>query len=91
MATQGLVVESRQSPGQQVPERTAWFLPGLRMLILGLAVVVAGVTLIWRAGSFSGDAATALIWLGVLILVAGAIVLRGLTAVVPGQIGRAHV
>ena len=77
-----------QLSGQQAPERTARFWPGIRMLVLGLAVLIVGVALLWLARRFSGDAATALIWLGALVLVAGALVLRGLTAVVPG---RAHV
>jgi regulator of protease activity HflC (stomatin/prohibitin superfamily) len=80
--------ERNQLSGQQAPERRARFLPGIRMLVLGLAVLIVGVALLWLAGRFSGDAATALIWLGALVLVAGALVLRGLTAVVPG---RAHV
>ena len=77
-----------QPSGQQAPERRAGFLPGIRMLVLGLAVLISGVALLWLAGRFSGDAATALVWLGALVLVAGALLLRGLTAVVPG---RAHV
>jgi regulator of protease activity HflC (stomatin/prohibitin superfamily) len=51
-------------------------------------ILVGGITLIWRSGQFSGEAATALIWAGALVLVAGVLVARGLTAVVPG---RAHV
>src|SRR5258706_3709662 len=74
--------------GQQAPERTARFWPGIRMLVLGLAVLIVGIALLWLARRFSGDAATALVWLGALVLVAGALLLRGLTAVVPG---RAHV
>jgi hypothetical protein len=77
-----------QISGQQAPERTAWFIPGIRMLVLGLAVVIIGIALIWLAGRFSGDAVTGLRWLGALVLVAGLLVLRGLTPVVPG---RAHV
>jgi regulator of protease activity HflC (stomatin/prohibitin superfamily) len=80
--------ERNQISGQQAPERRARFLPGVRMLVLGLAVVTVGIALIWLAGRFSGDAATALIWLGALVLAAGALLLRGLTAVAPG---RAHV
>jgi regulator of protease activity HflC (stomatin/prohibitin superfamily) len=80
--------ERNQLSGQQAPERRARFLPGIRMLVLGVAVLIVGVALLWLARRFSGDAATALIWLGALVLVAGALVLRGLTAVVPG---RAHV
>jgi len=80
--------ERNQLSGQQAPERRARFLPGIRMLVLGLAVLIAGAALLWLARRFSGDAATALVWLGALVLVAGAGLLRGLTAVVPG---RAHV
>ena len=80
--------QRNQLSGQQAPERRARFLPGIRMLVLGLAVLIAGAALLWLARRFSGDAATALVWLGALVLVAGASLLRGLTAVVPG---RAHV
>jgi regulator of protease activity HflC (stomatin/prohibitin superfamily) len=80
--------ERNQLSGQQAPERRARFLPGIRMLVLGLAVVIVGIALLWLAGRFSGDAAPALVWPGALVLAAGLLVLRGLTAVVPG---RAHV
>jgi regulator of protease activity HflC (stomatin/prohibitin superfamily) len=80
--------ERNQLFGQQAPERRARFWPGIRMLVLGLGVLIVGAALLWLAGRFSGDAATALVWLGALVLVAGALLLRGLTAVVPG---RAHV
>ncbi len=80
--------ERNQLSGQQAPERRAWFLPGIRMLVLGLAGLIVGVAPLSLAGRFSGDAATALVWLGALVLVAGALLLRGLTTVVPG---RAHV
>src|SRR5215470_9569809 len=73
---------------QRVSERTARFVPGLRMLVLGIAALAAGIALIWLAGRFSANARTALIWLGALVLLAGIFTLRGLTAVVPG---RAHV
>jgi hypothetical protein len=88
MVTQDAAAAGPELPSRRVTEREARFLPGLRMLALGLVILIAGITLIWRASHFSGDAATALIWLGALVLVAGALVLRGLTAVVPG---RAHI
>jgi SPFH domain/Band 7 family protein len=88
MTSEVEAAEQDQLSGQQAPERSARFLPGIRMLVLGLAVVIVGIALIWLAGRFSGDAATALVWLGALVLAAGLLVLRGLTAVVPG---RAHV
>ncbi len=85
MASQVLAADSNSSPGRPMTERVARFLSGLRMLVLGLVVLVAGVALLWRARHFSGDTATALIWLGALVLVAAVLVLRGLTPVVPGQ------
>jgi regulator of protease activity HflC (stomatin/prohibitin superfamily) len=80
--------ESVSIASQQVTERKARFLPGLQMLVLGIVVLAAGVTVLWLASRSSGDAATGLIWLGALLLLAGALVLRGLTSVVPG---RSHV
>jgi regulator of protease activity HflC (stomatin/prohibitin superfamily) len=50
--------------------------------------LIVGAALLWLARRFSGDAATALVWLGALVLVADVLLLRGLTDVVPG---RAHV
>ena len=88
MTSEVQAAQRNQLSGQQAPERTARFWPGIRMLVLGLAVLIVGVALIWLARRFSGDAATALVWLGALVLLAGALLLRGLTAVVPG---RAHV
>jgi hypothetical protein len=88
MTSEVQAAEQNRLSGQQAPERSAWFLPGIRMLVLGLAVVIVGIAVIWLAGRFSGDAATGLVWLGSLVLAAGLLVLRGLTAVVPG---RAHV
>src|SRR5215470_8662920 len=77
--------ERGRSVPQQVSERTARFVPGLRMLLLGLVLLAGGVALIWLSGRFSSDAATALIWAGALVLVVGTGVVRGLTAVVPGR------
>ncbi len=88
MTSEVQAAERNQIFGQQAPERRARFWPGIRMLVLGLAVLIVGAALLWLAGRFSGDAATALVLLGALVLVAGALLLRGLTAVVPG---RAHV
>ncbi len=85
MASQVLFADSSQSPGRPVTERAARFLPGLRTLVLDLVALIAGVRLLLVAGHLSGGTATALLWLGALILVAGALLLAGLTPVVPGQ------
>src|SRR5215467_4132946 len=73
---------------QQVTEREARFLPGLPMLVLGIVLLAAGIAVLWLSTRVSTDAKTGLIWLGAILLLAGAGVLRGLTPVVPG---RAHV
>jgi hypothetical protein len=68
-----------------VTERVARFLPGLRMLVLGIVLTLAGVVLIVLANHQRGGVATALITLGILALIVGPLVLGGLTPVVPGQ------
>jgi regulator of protease activity HflC (stomatin/prohibitin superfamily) len=72
-------------PSRSVTEREARFLPGLRMLVLGIVLLLAGVVLLVLASHHSHGAAAALILLCVLIFIASALALRGLTSVVPGQ------
>jgi regulator of protease activity HflC (stomatin/prohibitin superfamily) len=71
--------------GQPITEYTARFLPGLRMLVLGIALLLAALGLAIAATRFSGGTAVGLAVACALIALAGALVLRGLTAVVPGQ------
>jgi len=89
MTSQVLGAASNQSsPGQPVTGRAAGFWPGLRMLVLGIVVLLAGVALAVQAGPDHGGVAKAVILLCVLIFIAGSLMLRGLTAVVPGQAAR---
>jgi len=85
MAAQALVAESGRPSGQQVTEHAARILPGLRMLVLGIGILLAGTVLAVAAGHISGTAATGLYLASALVLLAGALVLRGLAAVVPGK------
>ena len=96
MASQAQGASSnQQSPGQPsagqtpsaqpVSERGARFWPGLRLLVLGIVLLLAGVAVAVLAAHNKGGGAKALIFLCVLVLIAGALVLRGLTSVVPGQ------
>jgi regulator of protease activity HflC (stomatin/prohibitin superfamily) len=80
-----MAAAARRPQGQPVTERTARFVPGLRMLVLGIALVLAGVALAIAAGQLAGGGRAAVIVLAALVLLASALVLRGLTAVVPGQ------
>jgi regulator of protease activity HflC (stomatin/prohibitin superfamily) len=84
-ATQDAAAAGPQPPARQVTEYQAWFLPGLRMLVAGIALLLAGVALIVLASHIGHGAGTALILLSVLIFIAGALALGGLTPVVPGQ------
>src|ERR1051326_2436307 len=74
-----------QPVAPQVTEQAARFLPGMQMLVLGIAVLLAGAGIIIGAAQLSGAGTVVLIIVAALVLVAGALVLRGLTAVVPGQ------
>jgi regulator of protease activity HflC (stomatin/prohibitin superfamily) len=85
MASQVLAADSNQSPGPPVTERAARFLPGLRMLVLGIALLLGGVALAVLAGHLKNGAAIAVIVICVLVFLAAVLALRGLTAVVPGQ------
>jgi regulator of protease activity HflC (stomatin/prohibitin superfamily) len=84
MATQDAVA-GPELLSPQVTEYQARFWPGLRMLVAGIVLLLAGVAVAVLAGHRSHGAAEALVLLSVVILIAGALALRGLTSVVPGQ------
>jgi regulator of protease activity HflC (stomatin/prohibitin superfamily) len=85
MAAEVLVAEGNRPAGQAVSEFPARFMPGLRVLGLGIVLVLVGVALIVLATHESGALRTLLIVIGAVILVVVAIALRGLTPVVPGR------
>jgi regulator of protease activity HflC (stomatin/prohibitin superfamily) len=84
MATQ-TAAAAPQQPDRQVTEHEAQSMPGLRMLVLGIVLILAGVALAVVASHLSHGATVALVVLCVLIFVASGVVLGGLTPVVPGQ------
>ena len=69
---------------QPVTEKPAWFLPGVRMLLLAIVVMLAGIAVAVGASRLSGAASVVLVLLAVLILLSGALMLAGLTPVSPG-------
>jgi hypothetical protein len=85
MAAQEPVAGRVPRPGPQVTEQAARTLPGLRMLGLGIAVLLAGTALAIVASHLSGGAATAMFLGCALVLFTGVLVLRGLTAVIAGK------
>jgi hypothetical protein len=84
-ATQGKAAPGPERPGRRVTERAARSLPGIPMLVLAIVLLLAGVALLVLAAHESGAANTLLITLGILLLIADALVWPGLFAVVPGQ------
>ena len=68
-----------QLPDRQVTERDARSSPGLRILVLGIVLILAGVALAVLASRLSHGAAVALVLLCVLIFIVGSLALVGLT------------
>jgi regulator of protease activity HflC (stomatin/prohibitin superfamily) len=89
MTSQNQYPDSSIVPAVQPPvtEHRALFLPGIPMLVAGVVILLGGTALALETGHFNLHGA-ALFWvvvLDVLIFLAGASVLRGLTPVTPGQ------
>src|SRR5215467_307080 len=78
-------------PGQElaprpVAETTGWSAPGVPVLAAGVVLLLAGIWLLIRGiGQAAGAAHTVLLVVAVLLLIAGYLALRGLTAVVAGE------
>src|SRR6201993_5294104 len=85
MATETAASAGPDRPDRRVTEREARFWPGLPLLVAGIVGLLAGVALAVVASHQSHGAAVALVLLCVLIFLASALVLAGLTPVVPGQ------
>jgi regulator of protease activity HflC (stomatin/prohibitin superfamily) len=68
-----------------VAEQEAWSTRGVKVLVAGVVAVLAGVAVVWDSTRHSGGTATALVWAGVILLIIAALLLAGLTPVVPGQ------
>ena len=85
MATQAPVRTDQQVAPVQVAEQQAWSTPGIKVLVAGVAGVLAAVAVLWIAGKQTGGTAAALVWVGIIVLIAAGLLLAGLTPVVPGQ------
>ena len=86
MVTQSAVAADPEPPGRRVTEREAWSTSGVRVLVLGVAMLLAGIALlVFAFAQGSGAGRTALIVVSVLILIAGELAVHGLTSVVAGE------
>jgi regulator of protease activity HflC (stomatin/prohibitin superfamily) len=82
----GPVGPGQELPVRQVAESEAWSAPGVRVLVFGIATLLAGIALL-VLGITSGPGAgpTTLIVAAVLLLIAAELARRGLTSVVAGE------
>ncbi len=85
MATQAPARTDQQSAPAQIAEQRAWSTPGIKVLVAGIAGIIVAVAVLWYSHTQTGGAATALVWVGVVVLIAAVLLLAGLTPVVPGQ------
>ena len=85
MTTQVPVWADQRPVPSQVAEHEAWSTPGIKILVAGIVGILAGAALLWVSGTQAGGAAAALAGVGVVVLIAAALLLAGLTPVVPGQ------
>jgi hypothetical protein len=74
-----------QPPDRRLTERPASSAPGVPLLVLSIVVLLAGAGLLILSKPVGGGAEVALIILGLVLLIASGLALRGLFAVVPGE------
>jgi hypothetical protein len=85
MAVQTPVGTGHQQAPAPLAEHPARAARGVKVLVSGVAALLAGVAVLWYAGTQTGGTATALVWAGILVLIIAAVSLAGLTPVAPGQ------
>jgi regulator of protease activity HflC (stomatin/prohibitin superfamily) len=85
MTVQAPVRTGQQPVAAQVAEQEAWSTHGIKLLVAGVAGVIAAIAVLWLSGKQTDGAATALVWTGVVVLIGAVLLLAGLTPVVPGQ------
>jgi len=85
MATQIAVDEGQERAARQVNEKEAWSTSGVRVLVVGIVLLLAGVLVLLHAGDHSGAARNAILLAGVVLLIAGYLAVHGLTSVVAGE------
>jgi regulator of protease activity HflC (stomatin/prohibitin superfamily) len=75
----------RPLPGSRLTELATHSVPGVAVLIVLIVVLLLGVGLLVLAGPVGDGGAVALIIVGILLIIASGLALRGLTPVAPGQ------
>jgi hypothetical protein len=85
MALQTPVEAGHQLAPSPVAEYQGRGTRGVKVLVSGVVGVLAGVAVLVSAHKQTGATTTALVWVGIIVLLAAALGLAGLTPVAPGQ------
>jgi regulator of protease activity HflC (stomatin/prohibitin superfamily) len=85
MATQAPVRTDQQPVPAQIAEQRARSAAGITVLTAGIVGVLAAIALLATSSKQTDGTKTALIVLGIVLLIAAALVISGLTPVVPGE------
>ena len=86
MATQNGATAGPELPSRRVTEREAWSAPGVPVLVLGIAMFLAGSGVLGLGVSQGrGAGRTAIIVAAVLLFIAGELAAHGLTSIVAGE------
>ena len=83
MTMQTPVGTGHQVTPSPVTEHQARSVSGVTVLVAGVVAVLAGVAVLVYAGQQTGGAKTALVWVGIIVLIIAGLGLAGLTPVVP--------
>ncbi|MBO0789253.1 MAG: SPFH domain-containing protein, partial [Actinobacteria bacterium] len=75
----------QQPAAGQVTEHQGWSAAGVRVLLLGIGLLLAGIALVASAAALGGAGRITLIVIGILLLLAGELAAGGLTSVIAGE------
>jgi len=77
----------QEHASRPMAERQGWSAPGVRVMVAGIGMLLAGIVLLALGISLGPSTAgpIALIWAAAVLIIAGYLAVRGLTAVVAGE------
>ena len=72
MSAQAQIADNKgvYSRSQAMPERPAWHLPGVPMLLLDVVLLAAAIVAFWQASHHTDGGRTGLVWTGVVLIAA---------------------
>jgi regulator of protease activity HflC (stomatin/prohibitin superfamily) len=86
MTSQDLPGTGPEPASRHLTERRAWSASGVRVLVLGAGLLLAGIALlVFGISRGSGAGPTALIVVSVIVIIAGELAVHGLTSVIAGE------